>query len=250
MGIGNMDPSIAHEAFDRISESEQKGLNDLIDFYENQVLFVLSLPQPDVEPAHRIRTFALALRQICFVRSRALFAAALDAFVKDNAYAMTTLIRSHIESTALLGRVFRQLHQAAKNPSQYVDIGNSLRDHLLGSRYPDLNEKGAPTTLNVLTMIDQADSVLEVTLFSAVDEKPKILRECYDFLCEFAHPNFHSHKLAITFDSEAGHMHFRDCGVMNEIEVGLIGYASISGNVFRYLYDEMLAILPSETTTG
>jgi len=188
----------------------------------------------------------MALCQICFDRSRALFNAALDAFSKDNPYAMTTLIRGHIESTALLGRVFGQLRQASKDSATHLEIGDTLRDNLLGSRHPSLVEGGAPTTLNILTMIDHADSALKATLFGEQSAKPPVLRDCYEFLCEFAHPNFHSHKLAVTFDSDTGLMHFRDNESMNEIETKLVGYALTSGSIFRYLYEETLKALPTE----
>lgn len=94
------------------------------------------------------------------------------------------------------------------------------------------------------------DTALNATLFAAQKQKPPVLRDCYEFLCEFAHPNFHSHKLALTFEPGTGHMHFRDNESMNEIETKLIGCASISGSVFRYLYDEVLAILPPETSNS
>jgi len=245
-----MDSNAHTEALGRVSKSERKELSALVDFYENQVLRVQSLPRPEMEPTRRLRMFTLALRQICFDRSRALFTAALDAFSNDNAYAMTTIIRSHIESTALLGRIFYLLRKAEGDPSKHGEIADSLRDHLLGSRVPELNAEGAPETLNILSMLDQADKALKATLFSELDEKPPVLRESYEFLCEFSHPNFYSHKLAVTFDSETGQMHFRDDEGLNEIELKLIGYASISGNIFHYLYDQVLEIMPPETTSS
>jgi hypothetical protein len=71
-----------------------------------------------------------------------------------------------------------------------------------------------------------------------------ILTDCYKFLCEFSHPNFHSNFVAFDFNKEKQHIVMRHSEPMKDIEFNLIGYLLLSSPIFVSLFDKVGDILP------
>jgi len=72
------------------------------------------------------------------------------------------------------------------------------------------------------------------------------LTDCYKYLCEFSHPNFHSNTVAFELDKEAKEFKIRHDDPMRDQEFDLIGYLLISTHIFLNLYDKLEDVLPKD----
>lgn len=63
------------------------------------------------------------------------------------------------------------------------------------------------------------------------------MEEIYNWLSEFAHPNFCSNKSAFNLDRETNRMIFRHDADLQESDFGLAAYMSVSAGFFPALYD-------------
>jgi hypothetical protein len=202
----------------------------------------LDRPRPgDFGAPGRVRDLALTLRQVFLHRATLLFEATLDALVAGNAYAMILAMRAGFETTAALGHLHRKLSSARDGNISLADVDKEMAKQVLGSRHESL--PSAMPAISVMTLLDSADRAVRDTIGTV---SPAILRDCYEFLCEFAHPNFHSNKTAFDLEPDKAGMAFRHGKGMNDDEFGTLGYALMWSDIYIHLHDAIDGVLPPE----
>ena len=118
-----------------------------------------------------------------------------------------------------------------------VDLENfhySLAYQILGSK--QVQRANAPN--HVMDLIRDADRMIDAEIFGG--EKRKLLMDCYNYLCEFAHPNFHSYSLALHVNEQKQIMSIGNSTPLRPEEFGLIGYLEISNSIFVELFDRLM----------
>lgn len=174
----------------------------LLEFYENEAVDVI-LKKEDF-PAHQ-QNFPISqfLRRVCLVRSKAFFCSALNALADDNFFAMVTLIRSHVETTGVIGHVARINYQLTNGDRALETTIDDLNKLLYGTRHKPFLAEGRPLMPSILTSIESADKFLKYLKVKRGDEG--ILAGYYGILSEFVHPNYSSNFVAARAGEELPH---------------------------------------------
>jgi hypothetical protein len=222
-----------YQAFAKRSETGH--YEELRSTYEDLLSRKLDeIPLPDpaaISVEEHAKVCCAMCQQALLHRSLYLFQAAMSTFLERNLYATTLCIRGHCEATGSLGHVYKRLVSCLSGNITLYDFHDNLWCQVVGSR----NIAKAPRPININTMITNADKALNREIFGG--ENRNMLTDGYGFLCEFAHPNFHSYPLALQLDWERGVVLMRrDQGSRDE-EFHLIGYLNISNRLFVDLFD-------------
>src|SRR6266480_1697838 len=104
---------------------------------------------------------------------------------------------------------------------------------VLGSKHSQFTKTPYPP--NILTCIDRADSHLDAHY---LNEKKGMLRDGYDWLSEFAHPNFCSNCAAFTIDELNRRFVLQLDGEIQDRDFDLIAHLVISARLFIWLFDD------------
>ena len=201
-------------------------------------------PPGDYGQPERIKANVLIYRQVLLHRAISLFEGALNAAVDENLYSVVLNMRGHFETTASLGYLYRRLQSLKKGVISAERIDRDLCAQLLGTRREGL--RGAPAPINILTAFEEADKALNIAILQGTTHQYEILKNSYEYLCEFCHPNLSSNSIALDLDKSVPEFRFRHGQDMRDHEFNLIVYIVISANVFLSLYDQILDLLPSE----
>jgi hypothetical protein len=191
----------------------------------------------------RVKANVFVYRQVLLHRAIFLFEGALRAAVDENLYSMVLNIRGHFETTASMGYLCRRL-QSLKNgdiPTETVD--RNLCAQLLGTHQGRFQAAHKP--INILSAFEHADIAFNISVLGGTPRQNDMLKNCYEYLCEFCHPNFHSNSVALDLDKSVPEFRFRHGQPMREDEFNLIGYLLISAPAFVHLYDLIPEFLPS-----
>ena len=116
------------------------------------------------------------------------------------------------------------------------DFEDDVFKQIAASKYkskPDIQDPK-----NIMTQLDFADKVVDRKLFKLKTGRKAILRDNYEFLSEFAHPNFHSNSIALDVKKGSDSVVFRYDFPLRDIEFSMIGYLSISNDIFVWLFDK------------
>lgn len=201
-----------------------------------------TLPPEDEEDDHlRIVPLAQALRQVLLHRAITLYEGTLNALISDNVYMMTLGMRGAFETVAALGYLHSRLTSFANGNITAEQIHQDIATQILGSRHPSLPE--AMPAKQVLSMLDHADKSVSRHLYGGKPKEHAPLRDCYDFLCEFAHPNFHSNKVSYDLDKSTGQLIFRYGKRMLDDDFGTIGYLLVAAPLHIGLHDAIEDVL-------
>jgi len=174
------------------------------------------------------------LQQVQLHRAERLLAAASLLLPAGNAYSIALVVRGFYESTAVLGYFCSRLESLSRGSIQFDDFQWEVADAVMGARHSTFTKARAP--LQILTCLDRADKYLDKHLFK---EKHRVLRDGYDWLSEFAHPNFLSNVCAFRVDRE------RECLVLRHGEgalsedIELLSYLGICAPIFTWLYESL-----------
>lgn len=191
----------------------------------------------------RIRGNALVYRQVLLHRSIYLFEGSASAAVNENAYSMVLNIRGHFETTASLGYLHRRLQSLKKGDISSETLDQDLCVQMLGVRHESI--PAAPDPKNILSLFEHADKSVNISVLGGTTNQYDILKDSYEYLCEFCHPNFHSNSVAIDLDKSVPEFRFRHGQLMRDEEFKLIGYLLLSAPIFVALYDQIPDLLPS-----
>ena len=192
----------------------------------------------------RIRSFSLALRQIYLHRALFQMEGTFEALSNENGYSMVLAIRGAFEATAALGYLHNRLNSLKNGTLNPEQVDNDIYTLLLGFRDRSIKkavELGLPEAKQVMSMLDYADKSFSKSILGASTETHKFLREEYEFLSEFCHPNSLSNSLAIILDN--GEIHFRYSRNINQKELDLINPLILSCKIFVELFDDIDTVL-------
>lgn len=192
----------------------------------------------------RIKQYSLTYRQVLLHRAILLFEGSLNALAENNPYSMTISIRGHFETTASLGYLHHRLSSLRNGTIEAEVVDKDMCAQLIGSRDKALDK--APEAKQVQSMLECADRTVSKNVFGGTARQYDILSNNYGYLCEFAHPNFHSNSIAIELDKSVPAFKFRHGKPMRDREFELISYLLQSATIFLELFDSLVELLPKQ----
>ena len=199
-------------------------------------------PGGDMGDAKRIREYSLVLRQVFLHRGIKLFEGALSALTLNNVYTMTLAIRGHFETTGALGYLHKRLDSLSRGNLDLKVVDQDICTQLLGRR--DRVTQEIPEAKQVLKLLEYADKTVSKNILGGTTKQYVILTDCYKYLCEFSHPNFHSNSIAFDHNKDKRQFVMRYSEPMRDSEFNLIGHLLISSPIFVSLFDKIGDILP------
>lgn len=191
----------------------------------------------------RIRSYAIALRQVLLHRAIALFEGSLNAAVDENPYLMILAVRAAFETTAALGYLHNRLNSLAAGNLDAAKVDEDIMTQLLGTKDKFIPKAVEPK--QILSMLEYADVSVSRRILGGGAEQHAMLRESYEFLCEFAHPNLHSNKLSFDLDKSTKRFVFRHEQRMQDEAFDTIRYLHIAAPLHVELHDAIDEVLPS-----
>ena len=223
-----------HELFDRwgkrdllesLEASHEKLLDrriEAVEFGEAEAL----------TPRKRAALNCRLLQQVLLHRAERLLASSGTMLLENNVYGLALIVRGHCETTAVLGYFCSRLESLAAGNIRFEEFEWNIADAVMGAKHPQFTEARPP--LNILTCIEKADKYLDKHFFEA---KERMLQDCYNWLSEFAHPNFLSNISAVTLDKPNHRLVLRHGSDLQEVDFQLPDYLEISSGLFVILFD-------------
>ena len=210
----------------------------------------ISIRRPSLDKAEerlRLGELTLAIRQVYLHRAIKLFEGSYDALLKDNVYLMALAIRGHLETTAALGYLHNRLSSFKKGNISLEVLAKDMASLIMGTGDEDLPTEGyedVSKPKNVMMMLDYVDKSFSKQIGGTTKEH-EFLRDSYQHLCEFSHPNFHSNKMGYEIDKERKvFVIMHDKGLPKE-SFFIIGYLSISTSAFLSFFEDIDNLLPT-----
>lgn len=122
----------------------------------------------------------------------------LTLYKNKNISSAILLIRSNFEAAGILANFYDKMLRYYNKTITLEEYDGMLVRYLLGSKsisFPDIE---VPDPINVLNGIDSIDK----WLYQNSGDKSGMIRDSYNYLSEFCHPNFHGTSLCTTISSE------------------------------------------------
>ena len=213
------------ELLDRLETSHQQ----LLERRKHAVQF----PCPD-ELRQRTASNCRVLQQVLLHRAERLVAGVGTMLIEHNVYGLALAVRALYEATAVLGYVCDRLHSLKAKTIEFDSFAYNIACAVLGAKHSQFAK--APNPPNILSCIEKADRYLDTHFLK---EKKGILRDGYDWLSEFVHPNFCGNSSAYTINKETRQFVFRHDGEIRESDFDLVGYLVIGAGLFMYLFDRL-----------
>ncbi|MCP4607370.1 MAG: hypothetical protein GY845_01465 [Planctomycetes bacterium] len=195
----------------------------------------------------KIREYSLILRQILLHRAIKLFEGALFGLINDNGYSMCLCVRGHFETTASIGYLHNKLYSLKQGNVSAESVDRDISVQLLGTRDEMMLKKFQPyisEAKQILKLLEYADRSVSKHVLKGKVKEHTMLMDCYKFLCEFSHPNFHSNQQSFTINKEENCFMFKHDDVIHERDANLLGYLLISNPIFVDLYDLVIDLVP------
>jgi len=241
-----IDFDLVNEAFTKHGMSSE--VQEFRDTYDGLIARINSEcavpPGGERGDAGRVRAYAVALRQVLLHRSIMLFEGALRASVDENAYVMVLAIRAQFETTAALGYLHNRLNSLNCGNLKAAKVDEDIMTQLLGTK--DTYIRGAMPPKQILSMLEYADESVNRRVLGSDPRQYAMLSKSYDFLCEFAHPNFHSNKVAFDLDKVGQRFVLRHGKGMRDEEFRVVNYLLVSAPLHVALHDAIDEVLPIE----
>ncbi|MFC5452573.1 hypothetical protein ACFPOG_30675 [Paenibacillus aestuarii] len=176
--------------------------------------------------------------QSSLYRSRKYIEGYVDAVNNNNIYMVALAVRAHLEAASSLGYLLKQIHGKDLNNDFPLDVINKL---MLGTKDKSLLSDDIPNhdAVNVLTMIDAADSMIS----KFTGEKKTQVRKAYNILSEFCHPNGLGLAFAVDFTKDS--MIFTESSSPLSIEQLYSFHKRLlfSADIFKGFYSEIGELL-------
>ena len=188
---------------------------------------------PQHQPRKHTASNCQVLQQALLHRAERLLAGAGAMLLEDNIYGLALIARGHYEATAVLRYLCNRLESLKAGKISFDDFALKIAYTILGAKHPQFAQ--APKPPHILTCIEKADKYLDTNFFK---EKKGMLRSNYEWLSEFAHPNFLSNRSAFTLDKANRRFVFRHEGDIQESDFELVEYLHLSADLFILLFDD------------
>ncbi len=183
-------------------------------------------------PSKRALANCQLLLQALLHRAERLLASSGTMLLENNIYGIALIVRGHYETTAVLGYFCSRLESLSTGNIRFEDFEWNVADALMGAKHDLFTEARPP--LNILTCIEKADKYLDRHVFQA---KKGVLQDSYNWLSDFAHPNFLSNCASFNLDQATNRVVFRHQGELQREDFQLPGYLDISCKLFIDLFD-------------
>jgi hypothetical protein len=180
----------------------------------------------------RARLNCRVIQQTLLHRAERLIASSGTAILEKNIYALALLVRGHVEGTAVLGYLCTRLRTLTRDKITIENFSEGVADTISGARH-DLFSDGTKS-VNILTCVKKADDFIDEEFKL---EKKEMLKEGYNWLSEFAHPNFLSHSGAFSLDKTTNRFVFHHDRALEDGDFQHAIYLSISADLFLPLFD-------------
>ncbi len=164
----------------------------------------------------RARLNSKVLAQALLNRSERLLVSSGAMLLQNSVYGLALIARGHLEGTAVLGYFCDRLNALGKGNIPAEKYYLNVADAVMGARHNLFEKANAPP--NILTSIEKADRFLNQTLFENANKEKK-LEDTYNWLSDFAHPNFLSHCAAFKLDKENHRMIFEPPRVYRRLQL-------------------------------
>lgn len=183
----------------------------------------------------RARANIEVIQQALLHRAERLIYSASTMLEQHNIYGLSLLIRGHYECTSVLGYLCNRLHSFSAGTIDFDALIVNVADIAVGAKHKQFAQARDP--IGIMTCIDKADHFLEKVMFDG--KKEGMIRDCYEWLSEFAHPNFLSNSSSLALDKQLNRFQFRHGGPLSELEAGTLGYLDISAKLFIDFFDRL-----------
>lgn len=146
---------------------------------------------------------------------------------------MVLAIRGHYEATAVLGFFCDKILAFENGTVTLKEFHDALYEATMSAKHEFLSD--APDPAGILKCCDRADRFIRNVMFAGRDvpKDKAILRDNYEYLSEYAHPNYLSHTGAFRLDKPNSRMILRHNEGLNEKETELVHYATFSDTIFQ-----------------
>ncbi|MEK3849913.1 MULTISPECIES: hypothetical protein [Paenibacillus] len=146
--------------------------------------FISKTILPKEKPVSMIGIRGMHLLQSSLYRSKVLTKGFISSLNDNNPLSSNLNVRAHLETTGLVGYMYKKLNSYYKGNIDLDNLNNSLYKLNLGVKTPG-RIGDAPDPINVMTMIDESNA-----MFRKLSGNKEIdFRMVYDELSEFCHPN-------------------------------------------------------------
>jgi hypothetical protein len=191
----------------------------------------------------RLKSNCVVCQHALLHRATRLFKGAMHLVGDANVDGMALCVRAHLETVGALGYLHKRLMSYFRKTIPLSDFHRDVFNQTVGCKHASLAK--APDPKNIMTQLDCADEVIDKELLVKHGFSPrKLLRDDYEYLSEFCHPNFHSNSVAFELNRAKDRFLFRYSGPVRETEFSLIGYLNVSNPFFIWLFDEFGAGIP------
>jgi hypothetical protein len=196
----------------------------------------------------RIRDYAPVVRQLLLHRAIKLTKGAGESVLNNNGYVLALSVRAHFETMAAIGYLNHRLKSLREGNITPEEVCDGILTQLFGTRDKKLLRwadtggfrKDGYKAIQVLTMLDCADKLERLDKF----ERKLTLRQIYESLSEFCHPNFHSNELVFDPTIKKGSVIFRNEDVLLDKELAPLNGLSVSTIALIEFYDGIDKLLP------
>ena len=158
--------------------------------------------------------------------------------LENNIYGLALVVRGHYEATAVLGYFCNRLELLKAGHIKFEDFVWNVVYEVMGAKHDQFAK--APNPPNILTCIEKADKYLDTNFFK---KKTGMLLDNYNWLSDFAHPNFLSNASSFSLDKPNRRFVFRHEGDIQESDFQLVVYLEMSAMLFVPLFDHYLRLM-------
>lgn len=190
----------------------------------------------DVAPEKVVLNNLEWLRQGILHRALSLTKATSVLASVGHVHAIALCTRGQLECTAQLGYLCRRTAAYVGGAVSAKEMARLLGEMLIAASHHTF--AGSPKPTNVMTYFDKADLHLG-PLMKGKQPIPNMLRDQYDWLSDFCHPNFQSAALSTTLDVEAHTVTFHHGAPLSERDAKLFTNLAISLGAFLMLWDDL-----------
>ncbi|WP_394245639.1 hypothetical protein [Vibrio astriarenae] len=235
-----------------MSSSPLLDVDQYLDIYaklESRTIKKIGVLPKEIIGIRRIQCYSHALNQVYLHRALNLFEGTFHSLIRVNAYQMLLSIRALYETTAAIGYLYSRVSSFERGTIDIAALDDDIMNLLLGSRDPNiLKLENNPQLLakNVMTMLQHADKILSSDIMGGTKSEHKILKDSYEWLCEFCHPNYHSATLAYSLDKDSDSFIFNfGLTQLPKRDEKLVEYLLIPAFAFVDIFDRSQLLLDS-----
>ncbi|WP_318114192.1 hypothetical protein [Vibrio sp. Vb0598] len=186
----------------------------------------------------RLQSTSMSLNQVYLHRLISLYEGVFYALATNNYYLVALSMRALFETTAALGYLYNRLNSYSEGNIESETLDDDLMILFLGTKDKLLQESNPYEPKNVMKMLDFADKIFVSKFLKQQAPSKNMLREIYEWLCEYCHPNFHSTTIACQLDKKNQQLNFNHFSTldMRKTQIPIIEPIIIGTKTFVHMY--------------